>query len=53
MIGFPLAAKARYNSLVANGQEHRLGLLPPSWLFMTKRAIGQAKFRAYMLQTHP
>jgi hypothetical protein len=35
MIGFPLAAKTRYNSLAP------------------KRAIGRAKFHAYMLQSQP
>jgi len=52
MIGFPLAAKTRYYSAVANGQEIDLaiaaGMAPHA-----KRAIGRAKFRAYMLQTHP
>jgi predicted lipid-binding transport protein (Tim44 family) len=46
--GFPLAAKTRYNSMVANRLEHCLGLFPPAWPFMPKRAIGQAKFRAYI-----
>jgi hypothetical protein len=54
--GFPLPAETRYNSFPANrrqtGAEHRPGLFPPAWLFMPKRAIGSAKFRAYMLQTH-
>ena len=51
--GFPLAAKTRYNSLVANRRELWPGQFPPAWLFMPKRAIGPAEFRAYMLLTHP
>jgi hypothetical protein len=35
------------------GKSNRPGLFPPAWLFMPKRAIGWAKFRAYMVQTHP
>jgi hypothetical protein len=50
--GFPLWVKTRYNSAVGDRREHWLGLFPPAWLFMPKRAIGQAKFRAYMLQAH-
>jgi hypothetical protein len=53
MIGFPLGIETRYHSLVVNGQELQLGLFPPAWLFMPKSVIGSAKFRAYMLQTHP
>jgi hypothetical protein len=50
--GFPLAGKTRYNLLVANRREPRLGLFSSAWLFVPRSAIGQAKFRAYMLQTH-
>jgi hypothetical protein len=28
---------------------HRLGLFPAPWHFMSGRAIGQPRFRAYML----
>jgi hypothetical protein len=52
--GFPLGMKTRYNS--ACGYRVRAS----AWayfhchgFFMPRRAIGQAKFRAYMLQTHP
>jgi hypothetical protein len=58
MIGFPLATKTRYNPSRGKPAKplawpyfHRH--FPPQWLFEPKRAIGWAKFRAYMLQTHP
>jgi len=51
--GFPPAPKTRYYLSCGNRREQRLGLFPPAWLFMPDHAIGQAEFRAYMLQTHP
>jgi hypothetical protein len=54
MIGFPLATKTRYNS--SRGKPAKavgFARFPPPWLFEPKRAIGWAKFRAYMLLTHP
>jgi hypothetical protein len=55
--GFPPGSKTRYNltpvNPLANRREHRLGLFPSARLFVPKRAIGPAKFRAYMVQTHP
>jgi hypothetical protein len=55
--GFPPGSKTRYNLTLVNpwqtGESTGLGLFPPAWLFMPKLAIGPAKFRAYMLQTHP
>jgi hypothetical protein len=54
MIGFPLAAKTRYNPLLGKpARAVGLALFPPTWVFEPNRAIGWAKFRAYMLQTHP
>jgi hypothetical protein len=40
-------AKWRTGESIGLAQFHRHGF------FMPKRVIGQAKFRAYMLQTHP
>jgi hypothetical protein len=35
------------------GARAGFGRFPSAWLFMPKRAIGRAKFSAYMLLTHP
>jgi hypothetical protein len=54
MIGFPLTAKTRYNSRLGKpAKAVGLTLFPPTSVFEPNRAIGRAKFRAYMLQTHP
>jgi hypothetical protein len=58
MIGFPLAAKTRYNWFRGKPAKplawaYFRRQFPLPWLFEPKRAIGWAKFRAYMLQTHP
>jgi hypothetical protein len=51
--GFPLAAKTRYNSGSATCKSVGLVLFSRVWLFEPKRAIGWAKFRAYMQQARP
>ena len=54
MIGFPLTAKTRYKSSLGKpAKAVGLALFPPAWVFELNRAIGWAKFRAYMRQTHP
>jgi hypothetical protein len=51
--GFPLHVKTRYNS-TCGYRVKSIGLAYFTVLaFVSGRAIGQAKFRAYMLQTHP
>jgi hypothetical protein len=54
MIGFPLVAKTRYNSRLGKpAKTVGLAQFPPTSVFEPNHAIGWAKFRAYMLQTHP
>jgi hypothetical protein len=53
MIGFPLAAKTRYYPAVANEARAPTWPIAAGMAHHAKRAIGRAKFRAYMLQTHP
>jgi hypothetical protein len=54
MIGVsPARQNALQFGLWQTGKVCRLGRFPLAWLFMPKGAIGRAKFRAYMLLTHP
>jgi hypothetical protein len=46
--------KTRYNLFLGKPMRASgFGLFPWAWGFMPKSAIGRAKFRAYMLLTHP
>jgi len=51
--GFPLQVKTRYNSTCGYRVKASAWPIFTVVAFMPGRAIGQAKFRAYMLQTHP
>jgi hypothetical protein len=53
MIGFPLTAKTRYYPVVAKGARAPTWPIAAGMALHAKRAIGRAKFRAYMLQTLP
>jgi hypothetical protein len=53
MTGFPIAAKTRYNSAWQTGKSIALAYFHRHGFVMPERAIGRAKFRAYMLLTHP
>jgi hypothetical protein len=55
--GFPSQPKRATIAVPQTGESiglaYSLGLFPQARPLMSKRAIGRAKFRAYMLLTHP
>jgi hypothetical protein len=50
---FPSRPKRATIRRPQTGDSIGLAYFREAWLFMPKRAIGRAKFRAYMLLTHP